>query len=92
METSVNKPEHRVTLVSRRHMDIGGVTDVESFDDAGASLTTHCGRMTIEGRGIKVSVLDVERGVVSIDGQIDAIFYSDIKEDSKRRLFSRMIG
>ena len=92
METSVNKPEHRITVVSRRHMDISGVTDVESFDDAGASLITHSGRLTLEGRGIKVSVLDVERGVVSIDGQLDAIFYSDIKEDTKRRLFSRMIG
>ena len=87
MESSVNRPEHRINLVSRRHMDISGVSDVESFDDEGASIITHAGRLTLEGRGIKVSTLDVERGVVSIDGQIDALFYSDVKEESKGRLF-----
>ena len=84
--------EHSVKLISRRHMDISGVREVESFDEEGASLITNCGRMTLEGRGIKVSALDVERGVVTIEGQIDALFYSDIKDDGKRRLFSRMLG
>ena len=92
METNMGNQEHSVKLISRRHMDISGVRDVESFDEEGASLITNCGRMTLEGRGIKVSALDVERGVVTIEGHIDALFYSDIKDDGKRRLFSRMLG
>ena len=92
METNMGNQEHSVKLISRRHMDISGVREVESFDEEGASLITNCGRMTLEGRGIKVSALDVERGVVTIEGQIDALFYSDIKDDGKRRLFSRMLG
>ena len=92
METNLGKPEHSINIISRRHMDISGVRDVESFDDEGATLITNCGRLTLEGRGIKVSALDVERGVVKIEGQIDALFYSDVKEDSKRGLFGRMLG
>ena len=92
METNAKMPEHGVNIISRRHMDISGVRDVESFDEEGASLLTTCGRLTLEGRGIKVSALDVERGIVKIEGQIDALFYSDVKEDSKRGLFGRMLG
>ena len=92
METGVSKQEHSINLISRRHMDICGVKDVESFDEEGASLLTACGRLTIEGKGVKVSALDVERGVVRIEGQIDALFYSDVSESGKRRLFGRMLG
>lgn len=92
METAMTKQEHSINLVSRRHMDISGVRDVESFDEEGASLLTLSGRLTLEGKGIKVSALDVERGVVKIEGQIDALYYSDVKDDGKRRFFSRRLG
>lgn len=92
METNVGRAEHAVNLTSRSHIDISGVRDVLSFDEEGASLVTNCGRLTVEGKNIKVSALDVERGVVKIAGQIDALFYSDEKADTKRGLFGRMIG
>ena len=92
METNVGKNEHTVNLVSRHHMEINGVRDVESFDEDGASLVTHSGRLTVEGKNIKVRALDVERGVVKIEGQIDALFYSDIREERDRRLFGRILG
>jgi len=92
METNAVKPEHIINIISRRHMDISGVKDVESFDEEGASLVTASGRLTVEGKNIKVSALDVERGVVKIEGQIDALFYSDVKEEEKRGLFGRMRG
>lgn len=92
METNVTRPEHSINIISRRHMDISGVRDVESFDEEGASLITNCGRLSLEGKNIKVSALDVERGVVKIEGQIDALFYSDVREDSRRGLFGRKSG
>ena len=92
METSVSKQEHSVNLISRRNMDICGVKDVENFDEEGATLVTLCGRLSVEGKNIKISVLDVERGVVKIEGQIDALFYSEIGENSKRSLFGKRIG
>ncbi len=91
METNAVKPEHAINLISRQHIDISGVRDVLSFDEDGASLVTECGRLTLEGKNIKVSALDVERGVVKIEGQIDALFYSDIKEETKRGLFGRKL-
>lgn len=92
METNAAKPEHAINIISRKHMDISGVRDVESFDEEGATLITACGRLTLEGKNIKVSSLDVERGVVKIEGQIDALFYSDIREDSRRGIFGRKLG
>ena len=83
---------HGLILQDRRRLTVSGVEDVESFDEEGASLVTASGRLTVEGKNIKVSALDVERGVVKIEGQIDALFYSDVKEEEKRGLFGRMRG
>ena len=82
--------EHRVDMRARRGMDIQGVKDVESFDEEGASLITVCGRLTVEGENIKINVLDLERGIVSIGGRIDALYYSEAGEGEKKGFFSRM--
>ena len=84
------RAEHRVDMRSRRSMDIDGVRDVESFDEEGASLITNCGRLTLEGSGIKINVIDLERGVVNIEGRIDALFYSDAGESEKGSFFSKI--
>ena len=44
----------------------------------------------MEGKDIKISVLDTERGVVSLDGKIDALFYSDSEDGKKRGFFGKL--
>ncbi len=84
------KEEHRIDMRSRSCAEISGVRDVESFDESGASLITVSGRLTIDGSGIKINVLDLERGIVSIEGKIDALYYSDVSDGEKRSFFGRM--
>ena len=79
---------HGVIIQMRKEMKISGVTEVECFDETGAVLQTVCGELTVEGKDIRIGVLDVEGGQVSLSGRIDGIFYSS-EEEKKRRFFGK---
>ena len=87
-----NAAGHDITLKSRTQMHICGVKEIISFDDTAIILDTVCGEMTVEGERMHVSVLNVESGIVELDGQVNAICYyegssSTVKE--KNGFFSR---
>lgn len=68
---------HGFEVHERAHVEIHGMTDVISFDETSVVLATTSGHMSIEGSGLRVSVLDVEQGNVTVDGHIDGIYYFD---------------
>ena len=79
-----------IALRSRKHIDVTGVKDVQSFDEGSVVMTTCCGDMAIEGAGLKIGTLDTDRGIVSVDGKISAvIYYDDVPETGRRGLFGR---
>lgn len=82
---------HSVRSAARMKTEIGGVQDVESFDEGCVVLHTVCGEMTVEGEGLHVGTLDMERGVVVVDGKVNGIYYSD-GEPKKRGLRARFFG
>jgi sporulation protein YabP len=68
---------HRLTLDERQKLTVTGVAEVVSFDENAVVLATTSGNMSIEGSGLKVNILDVKEGNVSVDGHIDCIYYFD---------------
>ena len=90
MNSANDKQVHGININMRKHMDISGVREVDSFDELGVILRTVCGDVTIEGKDIKVNVLDTERGVVSLEGKIDAVFYSDNDDGKKHGFFGKL--
>ena len=80
-----------IKLLSRKHFEVNGVKEVESFDEENVSLRTVCGALNIDGKGIKISVLDIDKGVVILDGKIDSVYFSDDKGEEKRGLFGRLL-
>ena len=57
-------------------------------------LETDYGMMTIHGDDLHVRRLSVEKGEVDVDGCIDAIQYSDVKNYAKKgsSVMSRLFG
>ena len=47
--------------------------------------------MTVEGSDLHVKMLDVERGVVSLEGKIDGIFYAEPTSNEKRSFWERLV-
>ena len=91
MNNAKELASHCVTLDMRKHMEITGVREVVSFDETGVILLTVCGELMAEGSGIRINVLDTERGVVTLEGRLDSIFYSESEEKGKKGLFGRLL-
>lgn len=84
--------EHELSLTQRGRLCVSGVVDVTSFDQDGAELETVLGRLSVEGSGLKLDMLDTESGSVEINGRIDAISYSDADTTEKKGIFKRLLG
>ena len=89
MNGQTDKKYHEINVKMRKEMTVCGVLEVESFDENTVILHTSCGDMTVEGRELKVGTLDVERGLVSLGGHIDAVLYSIDDGEKKRTFFGR---
>ncbi|MBQ9086269.1 MAG: YabP/YqfC family sporulation protein [Clostridia bacterium] len=89
MNGTTDKQTHQIQLFMRKEMTVNGVREVESFDENGAVLQTTAGEMTVEGEDIHVGVLDMDRGLVTLSGRIDAILYSDIHSEEKGGFFRK---
>ena len=74
---------HRVTVQSRNAMEVYGVTDVTSFDEQSVMLETVCGALTVEGDGLHIQVLDLEQGVVTLNGRVDTLLYETAEQNGK---------
>lgn len=81
--------EHQLHMNARSHADITGVQQVVSFDESNVQLITECGELTLEGSELKVGTLDTQRGVVSVDGRVNGIYYADDLPRRRRGLFGR---
>ena len=77
---------HHISIKSREAMEVTGVTDVVSFDEQSVVLNTVCGNMEIDGSSLHIHVLNMEQGVVTMDGRIDSItYYEDESSDQGRK-------
>ena len=87
-----NRQPHTLSLRDRKLLEMRGVTDVISFDEETVELSTACGMLTVEGEGLHVKVLNLAEGIVSLDGTVTALTYSEKSSTEKspsRGLFGR---
>lgn len=79
--------DHEVSLRARQELEVSGVEDVMSFDEAAVELNTVCGVMSIEGEGIHISFLDTDNGRLILTGSISAVIYPEKKPKRSGGLF-----
>ena len=84
---------HRLTLSQRKEGTITGVVDVFSFDEHEILLKTSQGMLTVKGKELHVSRLELEKGEVDLEGQVDALLYTGHEPKQKQgSLLSRLFG
>ena len=91
-----NKPTatpaaHDIALKSRKQMTVTGVKEVISFDEQAVNLRTVCGDMAIEGEGLHIGVLDMDRGVVSLDGTVNGVWYLQTDRTEKKGFLGKLL-
>ena len=83
-EKTGNRKAHKVLLGSRKTGNFSGVVDVLSFDVSEILLETEEGMLLIKGNDLHVNRLSREKGEVDIEGKIDSLAYSEIKDYGKQ--------
>lgn len=78
---------HQVILQDRAQVEITGVTDVDSFDENVIKAYTGMGALHICGSGLHIRHLDLENGLLALEGQVDSLAYS---EDSRSGFFRKL--
>lgn len=82
---------HFITIEDRCLLELCGVEDVFGFDERSIVLKTPLGMLTIEGEGLHIKEMSVEDGKLTLDGRVDALFYTD-KTQKKSGLFWKRRG
>jgi len=75
-DKTVKKRPHKIVVEERRLVSICGVGEVESFDEQEVRLLTELGLLNIKGAGLHINKFSVDDGELSVEGDIDALFYT----------------
>ena len=84
-EIRTARENHRIVLYDRKSGQLSGVRDVRSFDLHEIVLETEQGLLTITGKDLHVDRLNLDKGEVDLDGQVDSLRYSDGNTAAKTR-------
>ena len=88
MESIKNqKPEysHNISIENRKKLNLTGVSQVVTFNENSVVLETIMGTLVIKGNGMKVNKLNVEKGDMSIDGELISFYYSSKGNSSGKK-------
>ena len=84
MEEKTGNKSHKILLSNRKTGNFSGIKDVLSFDVAEILLETEQGMLLIKGSNLHVNRLSLEKGEVDIEGKIDSLAYSEVKDYGKQ--------
>ena len=80
MEEERRSGNHLLSVENRKQVIASGVLDVDRFDEKAVVVLTNMGVLTVEGEDLHINRLNVESGEIAIEGEIDCLQYSDLKE------------
>lgn len=83
----VEVKNHEISLKNRNDLQITGVTKLESLNPDEFIVETVLGKMLVKGNELSMSKLDIEKGILFISGQVNALEYSTKQTKTKSQGF-----
>lgn len=77
VETQGKMKRQEIRMLNRKVMEVTGVLNVESFDSEEFQLETECGFLSIKGSNLHIKNLNLEQGLVAIEGLVDEMAYRE---------------
>lgn len=72
--------EHKVTLDNRTMLSLTGVAKVLSIDADLVVVVTDMGKLKICGKNMQANTLDLDKGILSLIGNVNSMTYLGDKE------------
>lgn len=81
---------HKLVLSERKLLNVTGVTEVVSFDDAAVIAQTELGTLMVQGKDLQLKTLLPEGGQVIVEGTISSLVYEEPRPAGS--LWKRLLG
>ena len=79
-----------VTLENREMLTVSGVRNADEFNDTEITLITDCGTLHIDGENLHITKLNLDDGIVSVEGLVCGIVFDDDDREQSGGFFSRL--
>ena len=91
VENITPQREHNIRINNRKELEINGVKEIDSFDNEEFLLETNMGYLIIRGQNLQLKNLNVEEGLVQIQGKVYELTYVDEQQQERAKgLFSKL--
>lgn len=89
------REEYTLSIVNREIMQINGVNNVASYDEAEIIVQTILGVLVVKGEGLHITNLNLEDGKLAAEGYIHKLEYPEDKgakiRDKSKGILSKLI-
>ena len=85
------EPEYTIKITNGKILTVNGVNDIIGFDDGVVLLNTALGRLTVEGKDLKIESLTKNGGEILINGIILGVYKTET-DSVKRGGFFKLFG
>jgi sporulation protein YabP len=75
----------QICVSDRNKVEIDSVSAVRSFDEDGVLLESSLGKISVEGRELKIENFEKATGKIQISGNISGVFYLEKNVKKKGR-------
>ncbi|HJF32946.1 MULTISPECIES: sporulation protein YabP [unclassified Sporosarcina] len=75
--------DHVVTMRNRKRMDLTSVKSIDRFDQEEFLVRTSQGLLQIRGEELRIVHLDVDKGLLTLEGTVATIQYDEEESGSK---------
>ena len=75
--------EHTLMSENRESLEVTAVTDVTSFDESSVLIVLEEGALSVRGRSLRITQLDLDTGRAALSGEIVSLTYMRGTSDSK---------
>ena len=75
----------RISVIDRKSVEIDNVSSVRAFDEDGVLLETPLGKISVEGKELKIENFEKSSAKILISGNIIGVFYLEKAEKKKGR-------
>ena len=67
--------EHTLMSENRESLEVTAVTDVTSFDESSVLIVLEEGALSVRGRSLRITQLDLDTGRAALSGEIVSLTY-----------------
>ena len=83
--------EHTLMSENRESLEVTAVTDVTSFDESSVLIVLEDGALSVRGRSLRITQLDLDTGRAALSGEIVSLTYMRGTSESGGGLLKKLM-